>query len=452
MNSLRNQAPIFDLADKCAGLILKPAKCVLIITVLRLSPLLIQSIRNWLAINVPQFANIVIAESGKFLGWHLGRHSAILSFAAPIKKFVHRVHEICLGKAPAAVAVIRYNQRVVPVLSYVAQFAIPPEIYKIQSLAHRAVHSILRIPPNSMSRKLTNSIGFCSGIDPYPISSYCASVRYRFAVSEASYLEQLSADIFSLLGDSVSLAAFACNVLPQGGIDSTCILQTLHDALALRGPLNGIFAIANRVPEHQWILTFPVSTMPPIYRGIQTAVLKILSCDESCAANLSIAIVPKVKITFPVESCGLINMQVDWFPKLEELFKSTNSFLRMCWLKAIAGAWTTTTRMHETVIWPCVFGCVDCQDEIRHYLHCPVLWQLAREALSINEDHFSIGHRLCFIECSVDKLRLLAYSHILYHSVKNDTDCVNASGMIKSSQFIQQKSHNLVKALRPFVT
>ena len=107
LNTLRRQESIFDLAAKCVGLVLKPAKCVLIITVLRLSPLLIQSIRNWLAVNVPQFSNIVIAESGKFLGWHLGRHSAILSYAALIKKFANRVQGICLGKAPAAVALVR---------------------------------------------------------------------------------------------------------------------------------------------------------------------------------------------------------------------------------------------------------------------------------------------------------------------------------------------------------
>ena len=115
-----------------------------------------------------------------------------MSLAAPIKKFVNRVHEICLGKAPAAVAVIRYNKRVVPVLSYVSQFAVPPDSYKLQSLAHRSLHSILRVPPNSFSRKLINStIGFCTGINPLPINSYCASVRYRFAVSEAPYLEEL---------------------------------------------------------------------------------------------------------------------------------------------------------------------------------------------------------------------------------------------------------------------
>ena len=144
-------------------------------------------------------------------------------------------------------------------------------------------------------------------------------------------------------------------------------------------------------------------------------------------------------------------MQADWFPKLEELFESINSFLRMCWLKAIGAAWTTTSRMHELNKWPCVFGCIDCSDEVRHYTQCPVLWQLAREALSISEQYFTLGHRLCFIDCSVDKLRMLAYGHLLYHAIKNDSDCVQGNGTIKCFQFIQQKTTNLVKTPRPFV-
>ena len=90
---------------------------------------------------------------------------------------------------------IRYNQRVVLGLSYVAQFAVPPDTYKVQSLAHRAMHSILHIPPNWFPRNLANIIVFWGGISPHAISNYCASV----AVSEASYLEQLRSDIFPFL-------------------------------------------------------------------------------------------------------------------------------------------------------------------------------------------------------------------------------------------------------------
>ena len=107
--------------------------------------------------------------------------------------------------------------------------------------------------------------------------------------------------------------------------------------------------------------------------------------------------------------------------------------------------------MHESVIWPCVFGCIDCEDEILHYVQCPILWQLAREALSLSEDHFSLGHRLCFIDCSVDKLKLLAYCHSLYHAIKNDKDCIDSSGQIKCTQFIQHRSAQLTRALRPLI-
>ncbi len=104
-------------------------------------------------------------------------------------------HARSASASQAAVAMIRYNQRVLPVLSYVSQFAVPPDSFNVLALAHRSVHSILRIPPNSFCRKLTNTIGF----NPLPINSYCASVRYRFAVSEASYLVDLKRDILALI-------------------------------------------------------------------------------------------------------------------------------------------------------------------------------------------------------------------------------------------------------------
>ena len=133
------------------------------------------------------------------------------------------------------------------------------------------------------------------------------------------------------------------------------------------------------------------------------------------------------------------------------IYTSMQENIKMCWLKAIGGAWTTTVRMHESVIWPCIFGCIDRKDEILHYLQCPILWQLALEALSLSEDHFSLGHRLCFIDCTHDKLKLVAYCHTLYHSIKNDKDCIDSTRQIKCSQFIQHRSTLLTRALRPLM-
>ncbi len=81
--------------------------------------------------------------------------------------------------------------------------------------------------------------------------------------------------------------------------------------------------------------------------------------------------------------------------------------------------------MHEPVKWPCIFGCL-ANDEIRHYLVCHVLWQLASEKLG-SEVSILVGERLCLIEPSVQKLRMIALCHFIYHSCKHDDVC--ASGM-----------------------
>jgi len=118
--------------------------------------------------------------------------------------------------------------------------------------------------------------------------------------------------------------------LPLGGIKSPSVLQTLHDALALRGPLSVACDIANRLPERQWLLSYPLSSTPSCYKGIQTAVLKILSIDESCGSDLSTPLINTCVVTFRLEICGMIVPQHDWFPKLDELLKSVSSFLRVC--------------------------------------------------------------------------------------------------------------------------
>ena len=63
-------------------------------------------------------------------------------------------------------------------------------------------------------------------INPLPISSYSAPVRYRFAVSEAPYLHDLLKDIFAMLEDEAPLASLTKR-MPLGVIDSPTIVQCL---------------------------------------------------------------------------------------------------------------------------------------------------------------------------------------------------------------------------------
>ena len=168
----------------------------------------------------------------------------------------------------------------------------------MEALAHGAIHSILRLPPNTFSRKLTNSISFCSGIDPLPILSYCSAIRYRFAASEAPYLIQLREDFFSFIGDNSPLVGTA-NIIPHGGMLSPSILQCLHDTLCLKGFMQNVHPQIRINPAHSWILSYPVSSLPVGSKGVQSSVLSICLVVRNVTGTLSMRL--KISLKSPWE-------------------------------------------------------------------------------------------------------------------------------------------------------
>ena len=184
---------------------------------------------------------------------------------------------------------------------------------------------------------------------------------------------------------------------------------------------------------------------------MQSAVLAILSGTEMCERSLAVSLEAKLKVTLGADSFSTIRFQDNWLAKVRATFASTNSYLSMCWLKAIGGGWTTSVRMHESISLPCIFGCLDCLDNLQHYLVCPILWQLAKEALNLQETSLEIGHRLCVTEVNINRLRLLGYCHTLYHSIRRSSGCYDSDGNIRDSRFVQNFAASLVRAFLPLI-
>ena len=84
-------------------------------------------------------------------------------------------------------------------------------------------------------------------------------------------------------------------------------------------------------------------------------------------------------------------------------------------LRTISNSWTTTYRFDETIKLPCVFGCNECKDELKHYLNCNVLWQLVFE-ISGGDWLSDIPSRLCISDAGSPKRTALA--HLIYHYIK----------------------------------
>ena len=130
---------------------------------------------------------------------------------------------------------------------------------------------------------------------------------------------------------------------------------------------------------------------------------------------------PLVRI-LPDDLANQIRLQDCWAKNLLGSLNATKIFNRICWLKTIAGGWTTTIRMHEEIKWSCLFGCADERDCLQHYLTCPVLWLLACSVFG-GEDSVCVNERLCLRNPSTLKLQRLSLAHGIYHACKNDLHC-----------------------------
>ena len=159
----------------------------------------------------------------------------------------------------------------------------------------------------------------------------------------------------------------------------------------------------------------------------------------------------KATVSLGLETACSIRLQTSWFSDLNKLLELSCIFLRVCCLKAIAGAWCTSVRLHTAIQWPCIYGCNAARDELKHYLICPVLWQFARETLRIPEPSLSIESRLALVEPSIGKLRVLAFVHSLYHACRNDPGCVDSVGNILSADRVQLRASQLCRSVRHLV-
>ena len=98
--------------------------------------------------------------------------------------------------------------------------------------------------------------------------------------------------------------------------------------------------------------------------------------------------------------------------------KRCSSHLAMCMVKTIVNAWTTTSRMHERVRWPCIFGCVSGRDDTAHYLSCDRLWQIVADIAGV-EVPVSLLERLGLSRPCRENTVNIYVAFTTYHCLKN---------------------------------
>ena len=293
-----------------------------------------------------------------------------------------------------------------------------------------------------------HSIGFASIVSPTPVINYSLAIMYRFALSEKPYLYSLASDIATLMGDSltVQLSQLGSRI-PDGFLDSPPILLSLLEALEFQGPFLRVLNAIAADSGLSWLDQRGKSAEYSKKDKVQTVVLRALASTQDVAA-IGNLVAKKLCITLGGDFASQCRLSVHWFHELTLILDEAKVFLRMCWLKSISGAWTTTTRMHELHVWKCIFGCPE-PDDLLHYLVCPVLWCIAIGVLP-GEESISIEERLCLRNPSLLKLQRLALAHGVYHACKNDPSCV-VDGLPRSPRFVQNQGYEHSRALKHLV-
>ena len=420
---------ILDLARRYAGLCLKEKKCIIVPIGGKFSLQAVENIRDWLCRSLPQWSRFEIQAAARYLGFWLGTAVADAQWSVQTRKWRSRSKAIALVGASAHVTAMLYNQRALPVLGYVSQLVPLPA--NIASLERNLLCSLMHIPANTFDTPSAFLLHTVGG----PRFRSCAV----FALSSL-----LRAALVTVVGWKVQLHSLqaAANVhLPFLRVaqrlwwpefwDSPPFVVNLHNAIGG--------------------LVFPPSALPAL-PDIR-ALMPVKRPQAVIYFKIFPLMFPEAKL-FELVRRRLRNLVPEYRAQIDAIdwqlvarrLKAAGSHSAMCVLKTWLNAWNTSTRFHDAIVLPCVFGCRDCEDCTAHYIRCPVLWGLASSSTAVPILHPYI-YNIFLLHYDSTCIRNLVVVFATYHTTRKSFHdlAVNAAA---SGDFsvISRKACALAKA------
>ena len=179
-------------------------------------------------------------------------------------KFKERVKEIAEAGAPTLPSILRYNEYAASVFSFVAQVCPIPDHKEFAATEQNGVHKMLRLPPNSMSRRLMHSLEPFLGKSPLCLSAWSKAAMFRYAFSVKDFLNSLHADAICLLGDGITFVNLVNRKIPGAGYDQPALINCLFDALKMQGDFS-LFKGLENMHAHQNGLHHRVGVATPTW-------------------------------------------------------------------------------------------------------------------------------------------------------------------------------------------
>ena len=132
--------------------------------------------------------------------------------------------------------------------------------------------------------------------------------------------------------------------------------------------------------------------------------------------------------------------------------KQVGKMVTLCVVKSWANSWCTTTRYHEVVRWPCIWGCEGKPDSLSHYLCCHHFWSVIASAARLGVEVFNEDPRvkLCLLNPSPLWANLIAVAHQSYHAIKFShrdrvQECVDSGSFHGNRLLLEELAKHFVR-------
>ena len=418
LQSIIPLAKIFNEAQQHAGLTLKIRKCSFVVLSQQLSEQVVSEMKSWIIENVPSWSDVQIVDCARYLGAHLGPRSANDMWTGALAKWARRSATIASSGAPIKVCIETYHARSLTTLSYISQIAVLP--MRACGQERSILGRLLHLPPNAFGASDFFSL---SRWGSYQLKSALArslATLMRSALvthkSWVSMRQMLQAT--ARLHLDIEQAYLLKKCAPRFW-DSDSIAETLHDA-SLGFPNSKRFGKAGRAALD--VYNSARIHSPRFPKGVESlmydAIVEALYVDSIPQLLQRRARV----LSLPVES--FVNF--DFEGLRESLVSSFKPFVIFSLFRTWSNGWTTSHRMHEPFLRPCLLGCRDCSDDLAHYVQCKRLWKalktsLARASLSTPNTVISspVLEKLALASPSAERvLHICAITHA-YHVLKH---------------------------------
>ena len=385
LNELQHLRVFYDLFAQikvASGLTLKPSKCILIITCLKVCPKLSVSVQSWLKLNLPGWENFDIRNNGKYLGVWIGPTTEKIQWEKASKKYKFRCCEIAGVGASASISAKLYNMHAIPVLGYIAQFCEPPTTLLDQE--RHGLHKVLHLPANSLGKGELLSLGQLGGVFFSSNEVLCAASLFRAGFATFIWQSQY-ATLLANAEESRPIRQWSSGILQPEGWDSNAIVATLKERTK-GGRFKSCESVANLMKNLIAGLTFVGPSGSLRLRNSVQKVVSRLLYPEIVSADFFGLFRRRITDAF------LLDLPGSFCPLriLKNVLEKETMHVRMIVIKFWCGAWTTSYRMPEKKLLGCLFGCHGEKDNIAHYLRCPLLWEIIDRVLS--SQFSTLGH------------------------------------------------------------